>query len=358
MNKESRLLVIIPAHNEEHHIVETIRSVKKQTFKCDIVIACDNCSDKTFHYSKKEEVIVFETVNNHHKKAGALNQAFKKFGSGYEFIMTMDSDTVIDSRAAEKALEAMTNPNLGAVCSRAGINPKSKPSSITESLCWYLQHTEYGDYDSSRIERNGLIKVVHGMCALYRTSALLDIIKWRKEKFGDNEDVYDVHNITEDYELTLCLRALGWSVANNLDVLAWTNPPTKWKELWNQRIRWLRGGLDALRKHGLHKYTAWEWASFYLFWALGLGQIIMLGSMITMFIESGISNPYGLLMAAILVICWMDGMYRLRYTQNMTIGDVLIRISLIPSLIYILFIAAVQIIATGMSLFGGEKKWT
>lgn len=47
-----RISVIIPAHNEEKYIEQCIKSILGQK-KCEIIVVCDSCTDKTGEIAKK-----------------------------------------------------------------------------------------------------------------------------------------------------------------------------------------------------------------------------------------------------------------------------------------------------------------
>ena len=78
-----RLTVLIAAHNEEQSIGATLDSVLAQERVADrIVVAADNCTDATAEIAllkglgSARPFLVHETVDNTHKKSGALNQAW------------------------------------------------------------------------------------------------------------------------------------------------------------------------------------------------------------------------------------------------------------------------------------------
>lgn len=67
--------VLIPEHNEEVTLPDTLRSLQAQSRRPDrVIVIADNCSDATVVVARESGVEVFETVGNTHKKAGALNQ--------------------------------------------------------------------------------------------------------------------------------------------------------------------------------------------------------------------------------------------------------------------------------------------
>ena len=247
--------VLIPAHNEGETIAKTLESVYSQVLKpAEVIIICDNCTDDTipkiheFINNTGEKVKILETINNTGRKAGALNQAFSKFKLK-QFVLIMDADTLIDKHALQAAVNMIKkDKSIAAVCSRAGVLPY-EGKSLRERVIWTIQHIEYGQFDSHRIETRGNIKVAHGMATLFRVQALRSIPEYRKKALNIDSGIYLEDNLVEDYEITLCLKH-NWKVTACMDMLAWTDVPLKIKEVWIQRLRWLRGGVDTLRYHG------------------------------------------------------------------------------------------------------------
>jgi cellulose synthase/poly-beta-1,6-N-acetylglucosamine synthase-like glycosyltransferase len=85
MGSQSRVIALVPAHNEEDIIEATITSLMSQTYPFDyVLIIADNCTDKTTRIVKRlqrrygiRKLRLMKTVKNKYKKAGALNQGFK-----------------------------------------------------------------------------------------------------------------------------------------------------------------------------------------------------------------------------------------------------------------------------------------
>ena len=72
-------MAIIPAHNEEIGIAQTIDSLRRQTHAPDhILVAADNCTDGTVEIARAMGVEVLETRVNSAKKAGAKKGARRK----------------------------------------------------------------------------------------------------------------------------------------------------------------------------------------------------------------------------------------------------------------------------------------
>lgn len=354
-----KLTVLIPAHNEEKRIEKTLESIFNQSRKADrIVIICDNCTDGTEKILKKYKengVEVFRTFKNSGKKAGALNQYFKT-QENEDYILVMDADTLLDGKCIEEGLKKIeSDENLGAVCSRAGILKYSEEKSWEKSLIWHLQHIEYGQFDAHRVETDGHIKVVHGMAAIFKVEALKDVIEYRKEKFGIENGVYLENNLVEDYELTLCIKH-KWKVSMAIRMLAWTKVPLSIKELYIQRLRWLRGGVDTLRVHRFDKVTAKDLLNELLFVVIVLQRFIVFTGLI-LFIYIFRSYRMSKLVALVLIYTYIDSFYRMKYTQKREKKDYILKLLFIPEILYGLFQVFVMIKSLVYSFFNINQEW-
>ncbi|HEX9058901.1 MAG TPA: glycosyltransferase family 2 protein [Clostridia bacterium] len=357
--------VLIPAHNEESTIEKTLLSIFNQTLVPDkVVVICDNCTDKTLDivqrmkYNFGEKLITFETINNTGRKAGALNQAFKILNiEEEEFVLVMDADTEIHCSAIEAGTAILQkDENIGAVCSRAGVLP-CREKSKWKNFIWTLQHLEYADFDAHRIETQGNIKVAHGMATMFRMKALYSVSSYRKEHFQIESGVYLEDNLVEDYELTLCLKN-SWKLTSSLNMLAWTDVPLSVKELWIQRLRWLRGGVDCLRTHGWNKVTKIEILNHLLFVFIIFLQAIVSFFTLRYIIFHGFKEfHYSYLVACVLIGAYLDSLYRLKYVQDKTIWDYIVRIVIIPEMLYGCFQAIIMILSYIKSYCNIKQKW-
>src|SRR5581483_11914193 len=113
-----RLVVLIPAHNEEDRIADAVQGLWRQTRRPDlIVVVCDNCTDATAEIAAAHGAQVFHTQGNTHKKAGALNQAIAWVLPHLEerdLLLVQDADTVLDPWFNETAMSTF-NRKVGAV---------------------------------------------------------------------------------------------------------------------------------------------------------------------------------------------------------------------------------------------------
>lgn len=354
--EKRRVIAIIPAHNEEKTVGDTIRSLLNQTYRTDVFVISDNSTDRTVEVARSFGIRVAETVGNRNKKSGAHNQAIGQL-QGYDYVIFVDADTILAEEFVEVAIdEFRRDPKLGAVCSRAGII-RPKEMTTWQRALWHVQHVEYADFDTSRIETAKHIKVVHGMAAFYKYEALRRVEEYRRQKWGlPAGQYYDERNITEDYELTICMKELGFHVTAGMGMMAWTDVPLSFHELWIQRTRWLRGGLDTLFTHGWNRSTYRDIVNAVFFWIMLAFHTLLIAFILADFL-AGIPYTMNSWTILVLLLLYFDGVYRLKFVQDIEFNDVLVKALFVPMIIYTWFNLGVQLYAYYLSICKTDQGW-
>lgn len=323
---KSRVAAIVPVHNGEDTIVYAINSLLKQTCAPDVIlVVVNNSTDKTADLvasvsdiATLKMMVIAECPG---RKAEAVNRAVQTLRD-VEYVLMMDCDTVLAPTAIEAGIQELSGcPDLAAVCSRAGILPITPGASLWQRLLYAMQRLEYPLFDAERVATHGRIKVVHGMAALHRIS----VFGW----VGG----YNPRNIVEDYELTLRYKEHGWKVAIAPDMWAWTEIPLSLGRLWRQRIRWLRGGVDALREHGFNNATMNDILQHVL------GNLLLLMQLwLSVFVVAGILNGERLAMHGVVVLAWVAQyaglLYRMKYVEKPGAVEWLLRLLILPEMVY------------------------
>ncbi len=243
-------MALVPAHNEAGHIVTTIESLRAQTCPPDrIVVVADNCSDNTVGLALDAGAEVFVTGGNDKKKAGALNQALTYYATAcdwdeHDLILVMDADSSLAPRWIEVALRAFADrSDLGAV---GGVfYGDERPGVLAQ-----LQRNEFIRYARQIAVKGGRVSVLTGTATMFRWSALKAVREHRPER-----TFYDTKALTEDNEITLALKTLGFGMISPRSCRVQTETMPTWRDLWHQRLRWQRGALENLRAYGLTRVT-------------------------------------------------------------------------------------------------------
>jgi len=236
--------VMIPAHNEEQHIAETIAALLKTDYpNYEIIVISDGSTDRT-------NDIILDLAGQHAQvrslilktnlgKANALNMGLLLTGG--EYIVTIDADCLLDPNALHWLVyHFLTHPRVGAVTG----NPRVRNRT---SLLAKIQTAEYASVIGliKRTQRLlGKILTVSGVIAAFRKRALLDVGLWSPDM------------VTDDIDLTWKLEQRFWAVHYELNAIGWILVPETLGGLWRQRVRWAQGGVEVIRRY----WTIWfDW---------------------------------------------------------------------------------------------------
>jgi 1,2-diacylglycerol 3-beta-glucosyltransferase len=228
-----RFAVIVPAHNEEHTIPNTLRSLERLDYPSEcygLFVVADNCLDATAEVARGFGCTVWERVAPERRAKGyALSWAFERIPEEYDAVVVVDADTKVDpglldnfARAYEPSV-ALQALNLQA----ASASVSSVVSYMASALQNYLKPLGRENLGFSA----GLGG--NGMCI---PRNLLEDVPWRR--FGLAEDV--------EYHVDLVLA--GRKVRFVPEARVHATAPSNFSGLQSQRLRWERGRVEALRR--------------------------------------------------------------------------------------------------------------
>ncbi|WP_286102888.1 glycosyltransferase family 2 protein [Pediococcus pentosaceus] len=224
---------IVPAHNKGANIEATIKALKQQVRK--VIVACDHCTDDTYQKSIQAGAVAFETVDNQHRKAGALNQALENYVDWQlpdQYIFICDADTVIADDWIERAQIAIDAGGYDAVGSVFfGDADRSSMIEFCQQLEWYRY--------TNQIKRSKKVFVLTGTASMV-SAEMFQKVKARKGSF------YDEDSITEDFALTIDLKEAGARIISPISCYCTTEIMPNWRLLFLQRRRWYLGALQQM----------------------------------------------------------------------------------------------------------------
>ncbi|MEO1942224.1 MAG: glycosyltransferase [Campylobacterales bacterium] len=232
-----RVTIIVPAYNEEVVIVNSLLSLKEQTYpNLEILVVDDGSKDRTYLKAKQLEfekgqrrLVVYRKKNG--GKAKAINYGVER-ATG-ELIVVVDADSKLNKEAIELMVPYFDNPEIAAVA--GSVYVVNQVNLLTK-----LQALEY--IEGLNMVRAGqsffkAVNIVPGPLGMFRKSALYDVGLYTDDTFA------------EDCDLTLRLLMKGYKVDYEFDAIAYTEAPEDLMSFIKQRYRWTRGILQALMKH-------------------------------------------------------------------------------------------------------------
>ncbi len=228
--------VVIPAYNEALVIGDAIDAVLRMDYpELEVIVIDDGSNDDTLEVARRWEgrhgafeVRVFTKANG--GKSTALNAGIDQ--SRHEFVLCMDADAWIEPQSLRVAMPHFADESIGAVAGNVKVVNRDH---------WLarLQALEYIEGLNMPRRAQGFmaaVNIVPGPLGVFRIEALQDV------------GGYDDDTFAEDADLTMQLVASGWKIIYEDGAVTWTHGPTNALDLIQQRYRWTRGILQALRK--------------------------------------------------------------------------------------------------------------
>jgi len=227
--------VLIPAHNEENVIVQTVASVLESDYPdLHIIVVDDGSADKTGelldeHFLREPRVQIIHQVNR--GKAAALNAAMAHAET--EIVVTIDADTEIEADAIRKLVRHFVDPTIGAVAGNVKVGNRSRWLTRWQAL----EYITSQNMEKRAFDLLNCITVVPGALGAWRKQAI-------EAAGGITADT-----VAEDADLTIAIRRLGWRIGYDEEAIAWTEAPETPGQLIRQRFRWTFGTLQSFWKH-------------------------------------------------------------------------------------------------------------
>lgn len=227
--------VLIPAHNEQSVIVDTVNSVLLSDYPdLHVVVVNDGSADKTgelldSHFSRDPRVRIIHQVNR--GKAAALSVALSHAQT--EIVVTIDADTEIEPDAIRKLVRQFADPTVGAVAGNVKVGNRSRWLTRWQAL----EYITSQNMEKRAFDLLNCITVVPGALGA-----------WRKEAIEAAGGI-TADTVAEDADLTIGIRRLGWRISYDEEAIAWTEAPETPSQLIRQRFRWTFGTLQSFWKH-------------------------------------------------------------------------------------------------------------
>lgn len=233
---KNRFVIIIPAHNEENVIYESVRSIMNLRYPrnlYDVFVIADNCNDKTAELAIKAGARVLKRHDDNLRgKQHALKWAFENIDlDNYDAVVVLDADNHVDPSfllAMDSQLQKGNNVTQGYIETK---NPYDSWITVNYAyMYWYICRLQ--------IIRTklGLSAWLGGTGWCIRTSTL--------KKTG-----WKVETMTDDLEYTCQLILKGERVVFADDAIVYDQKPANMLDSIRQRVRWIRGQNQVSLKY-------------------------------------------------------------------------------------------------------------
>ncbi len=342
--------ILVPAYNEGRVMERALGSLMRLEYpEYEVLVVDDGSSDDTLEIAAQWEgqhgPATFRVITKPNGgKATALNAGIEH--SRHPLVLCMDADSSLEPRTLLKAARHFADPNVGAVAGNVKVENRG-------TIVSRLQALEYIEGLNMPRRAQGFIaavNIVPGPVGLFRREAL--------EEIGG----YDEDTFAEDADLTLKMLAAGWRVEYEDQAIAWSEAPESWRDLTQQRYRWTRGILQAIRKRkGIFLRPFPDFPLWLSTVQLGFEALVWPAL-----------NVFGHLFFAIVALLFGAGELILYWLVLLTLLDLvaalvtvsmeeeslgLVPMALIYRFVFILFLDVVKMFATVEELFRLDMGW-
>lgn len=236
--RERLFSIVIPAHNEEGNIRESIESCLSVDYppdKLKIYVVADNCTDKTADIARLYNVECLERRNNEFMGKGyALSWAFEKILSKHEAIVVLDADCTIDRDSLRIYSNYLDQGEKVLQANYAAKNADDNALSYILAVGLYIENALF--YPAKA--KVGLTSLLQGTGMVF-DSEILKAHPWGS------------HSIVEDTEYSIQLVQNSIKIRFVDEVSVYADLPTSWEQVYTQRSRWVSGNVRMGRSHAI-----------------------------------------------------------------------------------------------------------
>ena len=235
---KGKVAVLIPGHNEEKVIKATIDSCVTLIGNENVYVVDDGSTDKTSKIARKSTKNVL-TLKNNVGKAEALNRAIEKFNltEKYDYIMPVDSDTIVSENFFEKSLNIFDNDKKEKIACVVG-------KVVGRKTNWITTYRSY-EYEINQTIHKAAQSLINGITVCPGPSTVYRSKVYKRLKYPQD-------TLTEDMDFTFYIhrRKLG-KIVYEPSITVCTQDPKTIPSYIKQLKRWYTGFWQCITKHNV-----------------------------------------------------------------------------------------------------------
>lgn len=242
LEKKHHYGVLIAARNEEAVIANLIGSIKSQTYDenlIDVFVVADNCTDQTAEIARRAGASVYERFNQEQVGKGyALQYLLSHLmeldsWTKYDGFFIFDADNILEKNCIEEMNHTFSQGYPVVTSYRNSTNFGDNWISSGYAI-WFLHEAQWLNRGRMAVGSN---------CMVQGTGYVIS-----REVLEQNGG-WKFLLLTEDIEFTADCMLNDIKIGYCEKAMFYDEQPTRFKDSWNQRIRWIKGYFQVFHKY-------------------------------------------------------------------------------------------------------------
>lgn len=244
VDRERRIAIIVPAHNEALLIADTVADLRRQQYPSEammVFVIADNCSDETARLAREAGARVFERSGNPGKGQGLYDAFALLLKEDWDAFLIVDADSSLHPETLSEMNKALASGSRAVQIRYGVLNPD-------ESTRTRAMELSTASYNALRPLGKSVMNISagingNGFCLPRETVQQVP---------------YLAHSIVEDIEYHMHLLKAGIKVDFLDHVWVKAQMPVGGPGATVQRVRWERGRIITIRNYAPQLYRAWR----------------------------------------------------------------------------------------------------
>jgi hyaluronan synthase len=234
-----KIAVLIPCYNEDAQLVEdSIRTVLAAYGNKQIIVIDDGSTNgvqvRLRELEQELPIRVHEFPQNAGKREALHYATTRMLDDDVDFVVTIDSDTLLEPHALVRVVEPLLSPNIGA--STGNVVLLNERQNLLTRMIGTYYWVGLNIYKQAQSVIRSVV-CCSGCLAAYRAPLLREVI----DEFAGQRFLGQRCTHSEDRHLTNLVLKRGYDVVYVADAVSWTETPATVRGFLRQQRRWKRG---------------------------------------------------------------------------------------------------------------------
>jgi hyaluronan synthase len=234
-----KIAVVIPCFNEDADLVEeSIRTVLEGEGHKQVIVIDDGSTNgvqtRLRLLASQLPISLHEFSENRGKREALHHAVTYMLDDDVEFVVTIDSDTVLESDALVRVVEPLLSPEIGA--STGNVLLLNERQNLLTRMVGTYYWVGLNIYKQAQSVIRSVV-CCSGCLAAYQAPLLREVI----DEFAGQRFLGEACTHSEDRHLTNLVLKRGYDVVYVAEAVSWTETPATVRGFLRQQRRWKRG---------------------------------------------------------------------------------------------------------------------